>query len=180
MNKIEKLKDIFKSDFKDGKKRLFIAVSAAAVIMIIAFTGGGGSLSDKNVSSKNDGEADKKTEIEYIEDALAKKIEALVSEIDGAGNVSVSVSLVSTGTVHYAQDINEKKENDSILKDSEYIYTEGTAGEPDGLIVKIDAPVIGGVAVVCDGGESAVVRSEIKSLITSLYDIGSDRVYVGK
>ncbi len=182
MNK-QNLKDKIKKTaekLKEDKKTAFILFSAAVLVLVIAF-GGIGSSDRKTVSgTKNQAENAEKTEIECIEDVLGQKITALVSNIDGVGKVSVSVSLQSTGTIHYAQDINEKRENDSIFKDSEYIYTEGNAGQPDGLIVRIDAPVIRGVAVVCDGGESAVIKNEIKSLISSLYNIGSDRIYVGK
>lgn len=175
-NKIKEIAEKLKED----KKTAFILFSAAVLVLVIAF-GSIGSSDRKTVSkSKNQAENVKKTEIESIEDVLGQKITALVSNIDGVGKVSVNVSLQSTGTIYYAQDINEKKENDSIFKDSEYIYTEGNAGQPDGLIVRIDAPVIRGVAVVCDGGESAVIKNEIKSLISSLYNIGSDRIYVGK
>ena len=173
---IEKTVDKLKRD----RKTVFI-LSAAAVLAVVAAFGGIGENGIKNISdSKKDCTDTEKTEIESIEDALGQKISTLVSNMEGVGNVSVSVCIQSTGTVHYAQDINEKKENGSIFKDSEYIYTEGNAGQPDGLIVRIDAPVIRGVAVVCDGGESAVIKNEIKSLISSLYDIGSDRIYVGK
>lgn len=175
----EKLKSV-KSKLKTDKKTFFLLVTAGIIVLIIAFTGGGNAGKNTDKNTKNTGENDGETEIEFVENAIAQKIKSLVCEIDGAGNVNVSVSLESTGTVHYAQDVNEKKENDSIFKDSEYIYTEGNAGQPDGLIVRIDAPVIKGVAVVCDGGESAVIKNEIKSLISSLYDIGSDRIYVGK
>lgn len=37
-----------------------------------------------------------------------------------------------------------------------------------------------GVAVVCDGGDRAAVRSEIIELISSLYGIGSNRISVSK
>lgn len=172
--------DFVKSKLKTDKKTFFVLISAGIMVLIIAFTGGGSVGKNDNKNAKNTADNDGGTEIEYVENAVAQKIKSLVCEIDGAGNVNVSVSLESTGTIHYAQDINEKKENDSIFKDSEYIYTEGNAGQPDGLIVRIDAPVIKGVAVVCDGGESAVIKNEIKSLISSLYNIGSDRIYVGK
>ncbi len=175
----EKIKSV-KSKLKTDKKTFLLLVPAGIIVLIIAFTGGGNVVKNTDKNAKNTPENDGGYEIEYVENAVAQKIKSLVCEIDGAGNVNVSVSLESTGTIHYAQDVNEKKENDSIFKDSEYIYTEGNAGQPDGLIVRIDAPVIKGVAVVCDGGESAVIKNEIKSLISSLYNIGSDRIYVGK
>ena len=37
-----------------------------------------------------------------------------------------------------------------------------------------------GVAIVCDGGDRASVRSEIIELISSLYGIGSNRISVSK
>ena len=118
----EKIKSV-KSKLKTDKKTFFLLVPAGIIVLIIAFTGVGnvGKNTDKN--AKNTPENDGGTEIEYVENAVAQKIKSLVCEIDGAGNVNVSVSLESTGTIHYAQDVNEKKENDSIFKDSEYIFS---------------------------------------------------------
>lgn len=180
-DKIDKMKDKFKNAvskiFPDSDKRAF-AIIAAAIILIglvsFAFRDSGSS-ADKSAQSTDTSDIAALTE-----KAIEEKIKAMVESIDGAGNAGVSVSLESTGTIHYAQDINEKTENASISKDSEYIYTEGTNGSPDGLVIRVDGPVIRGVAVVCDGGGSAVIRSEIKSMISSLYAIGSDRIYVGK
>ena len=36
-----------------------------------------------------------------------------------------------------------------------------------------------GVAVVCEGGESAAVQAEISALVGALLGIGSHRIYVG-
>lgn len=173
----EKLKKIMVRICPDSDKRTFVIIAAAIILIVLV-----------SFAFKDSGEKTEKTvqmpdtaDIAVLtEQAVEEKIKSMVESIDGAGSASVSVSLESTGTIHYAQDIDEKKENDSISKDSEYIYTEGTNGSPDGLVIRVDGPVIRGVAVVCDGGESAVVKGEIKSMISSLYSIGSDRIYVGK
>jgi len=174
---IDKIKNGIKKLYASGNKKLFMLIAAAiAVICIIPFVSGS-SESDTGGQTCVLSGADITS---LTETAIEEKIKTMVESIDGAGKVSVSVSLESTGTVHYAQDVNEKRENDSISKDSEYIYTEGTKGSPDGLVIRVDGPKIRGVAVVCDGGESSVIKSEIKSMIASLYAIGSDRIYVGK
>lgn len=173
----EKIKKLMGKIFPGSDKKTF-AIIAAAIILIglVSFSfRDSGSETDKGVQTPDTADVAALTE-----KAVEEKIKNMVERIDGAGNASVSVSLESTGTVHYAQDVNEKKENDSISKDSEYIYTEGTNGSPDGLVIRVDGPVLRGVAVVCDGGDSAVVKGEIKSMISSLYSIGSDRIYVGK
>lgn len=117
--------------------------------------------------------------INDIQSEIEKRLEEMIKNVHGAGNVRVMVSLSSSGEYIYAE--NSKKENngDKQLQDNEIVIYESDNGSDEGLIVSVKSPEISGVAVVCDGGNSSVVRSEITELVTSLFGIGADRVYVG-
>lgn len=117
--------------------------------------------------------------INDIQSEIEKQLEEMIKNVHGAGNVRVMVSLSSSGEYIYAE--NSKKENngDKQLQDNEIVIYESDNGSDEGLIVSVKSPEISGVAVVCDGGNSSVVRSEITELVTSLFGIGADRVYVG-
>lgn len=117
--------------------------------------------------------------INDIQSEIEKQLEEMIKNVHGAGNVRVMVSLSSSGEYIYAE--NSKKENngDKQLQDNEIVIYESDNGSDEGLIVSVKSPEISGVAVVCDGGNSSVVRSEITNLVTSLFGIGADRVYVG-
>ena len=64
-------------------------------------------------------------------------------------------------------------------EDSEIVIYESQNGVDEGLVISIKSPDVIGVAIVCEGGESSVVKAEITKLVTSLFGIGADRVYVG-
>ena len=79
----------------------------------------------------------------------------------------------------YAENIKKENDSNSVSEDSEIVVYESQNGADAGLVVSIRSPDIIGVAIICEGGESSVVKAEITKLVTSLFGIGSDRVYVG-
>lgn len=114
-----------------------------------------------------------------IEKLLEEKLVNIISQVKGAGKVSAVVSVGSSGEYVYAENTKKENDNDSSSQDSEIVIYESQNGADAGLIISVKSPDIIGVAIVCEGGESSVVKAEIKNLVTSLFGIGSDRVYVG-
>ena len=117
--------------------------------------------------------------INDIQSEIEKQLEEMIKNVHGAGNVRVMVSLSSSGEYIYAENSKIENNGDKQLQDNEIVIYESDNGSDEGLIVSVKSPEISGVAVVCDGGNSSVVRSEITELVTSLFGIGADRVYVG-
>ena len=67
----------------------------------------------------------------------------------------------------------------SIERKDEYVIVDGSAGE-GGIIVRVAEPKVRGVAVVCEGGGSELVRQQVTQAVTALLDISSARVSVAK
>ena len=63
--------------------------------------------------------------------------------------------------------------------EEKYIIVDTSQGE-SGLAIKIIYPKIRGVAVVCSGGDDPIVNSRIKSLVSALFDIGSNRISIAR
>lgn len=114
-----------------------------------------------------------------IENMLEEKLISIISLVKGAGKAKAVVTVGSAGEYVYAENIKKESDSNSVSEDSEIVIYESDNGVDSGLVVSIKGPDIIGVAIVCEGGESAVVKSEITKLVTSLFGIGSDRVYVG-
>ena len=90
------------------------------------------------------------------------KLENLINEIDGVSNAKVMIMLKS-GFI-YAINSNTDKTDTSFknndLNSNDYL------------------PEIEGVAIVCDGGNNAVVKEKITELICSVLGLYSTHIYV--
>lgn len=118
------------------------------------------------------------------EKKLEERLVSMISSIDGAGNTKVMLTLESGSedvylhNYNYGENIEPSGENSMERKD-EYVIVDGSAGE-QGIVVRVAEPKVRGVAVVCEGGGSELVREQIVSTVTALLDISSARVSVAK
>lgn len=103
---------------------------------------------------------------------LEESLAALISQLDGAGNTVVMVSLVSGEEVVYAQDVTT---SDSQSSQSHVLLSDGSA-----LAQTVLSPTVYGVVVLCEGGDNVVVEANITAMVTALFDISSNHVSVEK
>lgn len=162
---------------KDNKLVIIIIVGILGIILLM-FSG-----QDKKEESETD--IQEKTEsteklagINEVEEKLETKLEQMISSMSGVGAVRVIVTVASSDEYIFAENLKTETDGDSVLTDRNVIISENKEG--GGPVEKsIKNPDVLGVAVVCQGADSLIVKSEIVSLITSLFGIGADRVYVG-
>lgn len=157
------------------------------IVILIGFIGAVmlifiGSDSEKNLSNEQIAEMQTTSTVSStsdIEKMLEEKLTSIISQVKGAGKVNAVVTVGSSGEYVYAENTKKENDSDSMSEDSEIVIYESQDGADSGLVISIRSPEIIGVAIVCEGGESSVVKAEITELVTSLFGIGSDRVYVG-
>ncbi len=113
-----------------------------------------------------------------IEQELENRLEKMISGVKGVGQVSVMVRVGSAGEYVYAENTKTDSDIDSSLEENEIVVFKQN-DDDTGLMITVKNPEILGVAVVCQGGESSVVKSEVTSLVACLFGIGADRIYVG-
>ena len=64
-------------------------------------------------------------------------------------------------------------------KEREYIVIDSDNNE-SGLLLKVMEPEIRGVAIVCEGADSAKVRQEIVSTVSAVLGISTNRISIAK
>ncbi|MBQ2745980.1 MAG: hypothetical protein IJF37_10270 [Lachnospiraceae bacterium] len=124
---------------------------------------------------------------------LEKELESILSSVDGAGKVRVMITLKNTSTKEVLMEEPYSESNvtehdgdggsrDSNEKSQDYhvIYKESSDGTMIPFVVSEISPQVEGVAVVAEGGDSAVVKEKITGIIKALFGIEINKIAVGK
>ena len=170
------IRDKLKSLSDNRKRAILIAIGVILLLLLLVLESGDGN--DEAVTKSQ------KTAVaeEYIE-STEKQLQKILSQVEGAGEVYVMITLESCYENVYATDYTAKNENQKESSDSniteELVVVENQDGE-NGVVIKVYEPVVKGVAVVCQGADSVKVRSAIIETVCALFDISSTKVSVTK
>ncbi len=107
-------------------------------------------------------------------EALEKKLEEVLGNIEGAGEVSVVLTLKNSGEQVLATD--EISDSDSIQSQT-VIVERGSSAEETVAIQNI-YPEFQGALIVCDGGGSDRVKLRIISAVSALTGLDSTQISV--
>jgi stage III sporulation protein AG len=202
---IDRVKDIISKQDKKKVMENCIIVIIIGIIIIIA----GGTLFQKkddsrvtngeyildnkiNTGMNSDiGEKDAGAHIDSKNEGMEERLESILSQIAGAGKVSVMITYVSGSEKVPAYDKresnNDTREEDSsggrrtiLQKDTEekIAYEEIQNGTKMPIILKEKSPEIKGVVVVADGANEPVVRENLIRAVQTLMDIPPYKVQV--
>ncbi|MDR1630928.1 MAG: hypothetical protein LBS36_12080 [Oscillospiraceae bacterium] len=182
MNEKEK-----KTNFFEQIKEKFMADKKVVILIVCGILGMLALLLTESPKESNEPQTQQEsgtaTNFSQYEAGLTTKITALLSSVSGAGNVRVLLTLESYEEYVYAQDEeyfeNKSTENSNIEQKKSYIVIDNDKlGGKGGMLVKVITPRVRGVAVVCDGGGSAVVRQQMTAILCSALDIGASKVHI--
>lgn len=156
---------------------IIIAIILGAIALLIYFS------TSSSISSNNN--TYKSTNTSEYAVMLESKLSNVLSQIDGAGNVSVMVTLSSGPEYIYATNIEEKKNTNSSENSTTTSITTTSAPviiSNDIVVVKEIMPSVGGVVVVASGAGNTKVKLEILKAIQALLDVpqANIEVLVGK
>lgn len=160
---LEKLK-------KDKRMAAIICVGLAGIILLTL-----SEIFPEKSAEADEKEIDSAQLCDSYEENLEQRLTSIVSSINGAGKTQVMVTLDSGDENVYAV---KEKSNDSSLE-REYIVIENDNDE-SGLLLKVIEPEVRGVAIVCDGADSAKVRQEIISTVSAVLGISTNRISIAK
>lgn len=108
--------------------------------------------------------------------SLEEQLEEILSRIDGAGQVSVMLTVQSGMERVLAQDVDLSQEQRS----TETVVISTGSGKEEVVLLTQRYPTFQGALVVCDGGENAQVRLLLTQAVTVLTGLGAGRVTVCK
>lgn len=105
--------------------------------------------------------------------ALESRLQALISQLDGAGKTEVMVTLAAGEESVYAADTTQNADGSG----TETHVLLGSGGA-QGLVETVYTPRVLGVAVVCAGGANPAVQSRITELVAAVTDVGTNHITV--
>lgn len=164
------------------KKKLYyvVMIILAAVILCIYF-------SSMEASDNSDISGDNIMQIDFEnKDDIEKRMEEVLSQIKGAGEVKVMITydsgpeIIPATSTSTENDVTTQGSETSreVTKSQEEIVTIDSSGEKNALILKEIQPEIKGVIVISQGAGDISVKMNLFEAAKTLLNISADKVDV--
>ena len=111
--------------------------------------------------------------------ALERKLGQILSQVEGAGEVSVMLTVQSSARRIYAAD-REQSERDELREMREELVITSVGGDEEAVLIGQNYPVFQGALLVCPGGDDPGVRLQLIEALTALTGLNSNRITVCK
>ena len=173
MNSIwTKCKETFAKLRKNKNFYVYVAIGLAVLIAIIYFASFASSNESPSTNTDNI-DQNLSTSEEYAR-SLENKLENVISQIEGTGNVDVVITLEKGFEYVYLT------EEETRTSASGNTTTSTTVVMVDGQPVLIEElyPVIKGIVVVCAGADNVSVKMNIISLIQTVVNVNSSNISI--
>lgn len=156
-----------------GDKRLlnWIVLAGIAGMVLIALSEW---LSDPPAEAVTEQKEPAASTVSDYEADLEQRLEALICQVEGAGEARVMVTLSTSEYIVYATDSETHADGSSR---QEHLLLDEKAEEP-ALVETTRTPEIQGVAVLCTGAESPDVQAKVTQIVQVLTGIGANRITV--
>ena len=155
---------------KATKKNISMILMLALLGIILLFASKCSFLNSEEISSPNSMEnLDPATYARQIE----KRVEELCNKIDGVSSTHAVVTLRGGYRAIYAAN---SQSGNSNSKNQIVVLGSGSNEKP--LLIGYENPEIAGIGIVCSGGDDARKREAIISVVSSAFDIGTNKIFV--
>ena len=165
-----------------GKSLKIIILSIVSIVAIILFLGIGDNSRISNNVSTDISKYEYISTMEYCTE-LEKKLENVLSLIQGAGQVGVMISVEGSPELIYAVDSDTKvstNSNGSTTTNSSSPIIVQTSGGSTPLILTENLPLVKGVIVVSSGASDIGIKLDIINAVSTLLDISTEKISVLK
>ena len=108
---------------------------------------------------------------------LEQDLQEILTQVAGAGETRVMLTLDSSAETVYASDTHRVGDREET--ETQHILLDTQQGE-SALVEMVWQPEIRGVAVVCEGGDDIRVTSQITQIVSVLLGVSTNRISVAK
>ena len=112
--------------------------------------------------------------------AVQSELAALLSRVDGAGEVAVMLSLDYGPERFFQADEQKTADGERSERSSETVLYHESSAQRLPIVTKTRSPVYKGAVIVCEGAERPSVRLAIVQAVSRLTGLGSDKISVMK
>ena len=155
------------------KRYKFVLIVIAAGVLLLLIPGDG----EKEEAVIEEGVAG--GEEDFSVEALEEKLSEILSQIEGAGNVSVMLTVRSGMERILAtdQEITERDAESNLREETVIISTD--AGD-EVVLIRQNYPIFQGALVVCQGGDDPEVQLQLTRALSALTGLNTNRITVCK
>ncbi len=112
------------------------------------------------------------------EKQLEARLTEMLSSMHGVGTVSVMITVKGSTEQIFAEEVKESAGEHSNQTEHAPVITKQD-GDESALIRKTEYPDIHGVAILCTGGNNAVIREQVCNAVSTILGIPVSHIYVG-
>ena len=154
------IKSLF-SGIKNADKKTILYIMLIAGVMLISFSG---CETEKKTAER------KSADTVVLNENLEKRLETILSKIDGVGKCRVVITYETRGEVITAQNRtkHETGGEHSSLETEESVVILGSGADAHPIVVKEVMPKVRGVIVVADGGGVSKIQKSIISAVSAV------------
>ena len=107
-----------------------------------------------------------------------RRLEALLKNVQGVGQVNVMLTLKSGSTLELAEDSSTSLRESETKKESDVVTVSRGSGVEEVVVTYERYPSFQGAVVVCEGGGNSAVRLSVIEAVSVLTGLGSDKITV--
>lgn len=158
-----------------GRYKYFLLVILVGVLLLTS-----GMQPTSNAQEQAAEQADHGFDLQAFQQSVADSL----SQIDGAGRVTVLLSLETGEESVYAADVSKSSQTTDNNSNESYesttsILSDGSYGEAP-ILIKSKYPTFRGAVILCEGADDDAVRLQIVHAVSALCGISSDCISVSK
>lgn len=156
---------------KEDKKTAVLLVCAALLLLFLLF-----GFSVRPAKEETPPQLPEETNA-----ALEKRLCELLSSIEGVGKVRVMLYFDASGETVYARNgdtSEEQRESGKTKKEKDAVVLVKNGSGENGLVISQRNAALTGAAIVCEGGNDAVIRERIVQTVSALFDIKTNHISV--
>lgn len=155
------------------KRYKYVFAVIAAGVLLVAWPSGEKTPSVRESRGMNG------TEENFSVDALEERLSLALSKIEGAGEVSVVLTVRSGMERVLATDRTAEEQEGRREMEERVVVIDGDGGE-EVLLICQRYPTFQGALIVCRGGDDPQVRLKLTEAVSALTGLGTDRITVCK
>ena len=107
-----------------------------------------------------------------------QRLESLLRNMQGVGQVNVMLTLKSGSTLELAKDSSTSVRDNETKRESDIVTVSRGSGSEEVVVTQERYPVYQGAVVVCEGGGNSAVRLAVIDAVSVLTGLGSDKITV--
>lgn len=153
-------------------KFVLLVLLAGVLLLLLPMPGGD--------SGKGQEEAAQAGELAFDLDGLEHKLEEALSRVEGAGKVSVVLTVKASTRQVLAQDVTFAQRGEERDEGATTVVVSKGSGREEAVPLQQIYPQFQGALVVCSGGDDPLVQLKLVEAVSALTGLGSDKISICK